>query len=160
GPVDAEAAGPIRQWRTLSATGTYDVGHEVLIRNRSYQGQPGFHVVTPLKLADGRALLVNRGWVPLTEDGSTPKPPPPPAGSVTGTGPARATQERGPFFSPRDPPEGTLQQLYRVDVPRIAQQTPYPLISDYVELLTSTPAGGDDQPVLVPAPELDDGPHL
>jgi cytochrome oxidase assembly protein ShyY1 len=160
GPVDVEAPGPIREWRTLSATGTYDVGQQVLIRNRSYQGQPGFHVVTPLKLADGRALLVNRGWVPLTEDGSMPKPTAPPSGLVTLTGRARASQKRGPFFSPRDPPEGTLRELYRVDVPRIAQQTPYPLIPDYVELLTTTPAGGGDQPVLVPAPELDDGPHL
>ena len=48
-PIDATAPGPIRQWRTLTASGTYDVSQQVLIRNRSYQGQPGFHVVTPLQ---------------------------------------------------------------------------------------------------------------
>ena len=159
-PIDATAPGPIRQWRTLTASGTYDVSQQVLIRNRSYQGQPGFHVVTPLKLADGRALLVNRGWIPLTEDGSTPTPPAPPGGPVVVTGRARASQQRGAFFSPRDPPDGTLRQLYRVDVPRIGQQTPYPLIDDYVELLTTTPAVAASQPVLIPAPALDDGPHL
>ena len=159
-PIDATTPGPIRQWRTLTASGTYDVSQQVLIRNRSYQGQPGFHVVTPLKLADGRALLVNRGWIPLTQDGSTPKPPAPPSGPVVVTGRARASQQRGAFFSPRDPPDGTLRQLYRVDVPRIAQQTPYPLVGDYVELLTTTPAVAASQPVLIDAPELDDGPHL
>ena len=159
-PIDATAPGSIRQWRTLTASGTYDVSQQVLIRNRTYQGQPGFHVVTPLQLADGRALLVNRGWIPLTEDGSTPTPPAPPNGPVVVTGRARESQQRGAFFSPRDPPDGTLRQLYRVDVPRIAQQTPYPLIGDYVELLTTTPAVADPQPVLIPAPELDDGPHL
>ena len=45
-------------------------------------------------------------------------------------------------------------------MPRIGQQTPYPLIGDYVELLTTTPAVPTAQPVLIPAPELDDGPHL
>jgi cytochrome oxidase assembly protein ShyY1 len=159
-PADATAPGPIRQWRTLTATGTYDESEQVLIRNRSYQGQPGFHVVTPLKLASGRALLVNRGWVPLAEDGSTPSPPAPPSGQVVVTGRARESQRRGAFFSPRDPSDGTLRQLYRVDVPRIAQQTPYPLIADYIELLTTTPAATSRQPVLIPAPELDDGPHL
>lgn len=159
-PIDATAPGPIRQWRTVTASGTYDVSQQVLIRNRSYQGQPGFHVVTPLKLADGRALLVNRGWIPLTKDGSTPTPPAPPSGAVVVTGRARASQQRGAFFSPRDPPDGTLRQLYRVDVPRIGQQTPYPLIDDYVELLTTTPAVAASQPVLIPAPALDDGPHL
>ena len=138
-PIDATAPGSIRQWRTLTASGTYDVSQQVLIRNRSYQGQPGFHVVTPLQLADGRALLVNRGWIPLTEDGSTPTPPAPPSGPVVVTGRARESQQRGAFFSPRDPPDGTLRQLYRVDVPRIAQQTPYPLIGDYVELLDHHP---------------------
>ena len=72
----------------------------MLIRNRSYQGQPGFHVVTPLKLADGRALLVNRGWIPLTEDGSTPTPPAPPSGQVVVTGRAHESQRRGAFFGP------------------------------------------------------------
>lgn len=159
-PADATAPGPIRQWRTLTATGSYDESEQVLIRNRSYQGQPGFHVVTPLKLADGRALLVNRGWIPLAEDGSTPTPPAPPSGEVVVTGRARESQRRGAFFSPRDPPDGTLRQLYRVDVSRIAQQTPYPVISDYVELLTTNPAATSRQPVLIPAPELDEGPHL
>jgi cytochrome oxidase assembly protein ShyY1 len=159
-PVDVTTPVPVSEWRMLTATGSYDPTHEVLIRNRSYQGQPGFHVVTPLKLADGRALLVNRGWIPLTKDGSTPIPPAPPTEPVVVTGRARASQRRGAFFSPRDPPEGTLRQLYRLDVPRIAQQTPYALVDDYVELLTTTPAPAGPQPVLIPPPELDDGPHL
>ena len=62
-PVVPDAAGP--SGGPSPPTGTYDPAHEVLIRNRSSQGQPGFHVVTPLRLADGQALLVNRGWIPL-----------------------------------------------------------------------------------------------
>ena len=76
------------------------MSQQVLIRNRSYQGQPGFHVVTPLQLADGRALLVNRGWIPLTEDGSTPTPPAPPSGPVVVTGRARAVAAAGRLLQP------------------------------------------------------------
>jgi len=36
----------------------------VFLDNRQMNGRPGFFVVTPLRLADGDAVLVQRGWVP------------------------------------------------------------------------------------------------
>jgi surfeit locus 1 family protein len=156
-PADVAAA----EWRRATATGSYDEARQVLIRNRDYAGHPGYHVVTPLRLSDGRAVLVNRGWVPLeTTTGKAPAVPPPPSGNVTVTGRVLQTQHRGRFFSPRDPPDGTLSQLYRVDVPRIEQQLPYPLVPAYLELLTTDPSPAAPQPELVPPLVLDEGPHL
>ena len=156
------------EWTTVTATGTFDPSQQVLIRNRSYQGQPGYHVVTPLEQADGTALLVNRGWVPLEGDDGELDVPPPPAGDVTVTGHVRPSQRKGRFFSPTDPADGTLDQLYRVDVPRVAQQVPYPLLPVYVELISLDPPAGEASgagstvasPVPIPPPEQDDGPHL
>jgi len=37
--------------------------YTVLIDNKVNRGRPGYHVVQPLRLADGRHVLVNRGWV-------------------------------------------------------------------------------------------------
>jgi surfeit locus 1 family protein len=37
---------------------------EMYLVARPLAGRPGLHVVTPLVLEDGRALLVDRGWVP------------------------------------------------------------------------------------------------
>lgn len=37
--------------------------YTVLLDNKVNRGRPGYHVVQPLRLADGRQVLVNRGWV-------------------------------------------------------------------------------------------------
>jgi cytochrome oxidase assembly protein ShyY1 len=148
------------EWRDVEASGTYDVDAEVLIRNRSLDGAPGYHVVTPLVMAEGTALLVNRGWIPLSpEAGAAPEAPAPTPGEVTVVGRVRGSQERG-ALGPTDAADGTLAQLARVDVARIAQQLPYPLLPAYVELESQDPAAPQPLPRLIPAPELDEGPHL
>jgi cytochrome oxidase assembly protein ShyY1 len=148
------------EWRNVEARGTYDAGAQVLIRNRSLDGAPGYHVVTPLVMADGTAMLVNRGWIPLSpEAGAAPDVPEPTPGGVTVVGRLRGSQERG-ALGPTDAGDGTLAQLARVDVARIAQQVPYPLLPAYVELESQDPAAPQPLPRLIPAPELDEGPHL
>ena len=148
------------EWRVVQATGTYDPAGQVLIRNRSFDSAPGYHVVTPLRLADGSALLVNRGWIPIsTEVGKPPDIPAPPTGTVTVEGRVRGTQERG-AFGPTDPSNGVLTELARVDVARLRQQLTYPVLPAYVELTAQEPAPSQPLPRLIPLPELDDGPHF
>ena len=148
------------EWETVNLTGTFDPSAQVLIRNRSLDGAPGYHVLTPLKRADGTAVLVVRGWVPLTTSNSaTPDVPPPLTGTVTVDGRVRPTQNPGALAS-RDPATGVLASLARIDIPRIQQQTPYPLAPAYVEMSSSSPAPATALPTVVPLPELDDGPHL
>ena len=54
------------QYRRVFARGYYDMAHQLLLDNKIYQGHAGYHVLTPLRLADSEAVvLVNRGWVPL-----------------------------------------------------------------------------------------------
>ncbi|HEX9472656.1 MAG TPA: SURF1 family protein [Steroidobacteraceae bacterium] len=48
-------------------TGRYDPAHQFLLDNMSEGGQVGYQVLTPLRLEDGRWLLVNRGWVALPD---------------------------------------------------------------------------------------------
>jgi surfeit locus 1 family protein len=50
--------------RRLRARGAYDYARERLWHGRSYEGVPGVDFVTPLRLADGGAVLVDRGWAP------------------------------------------------------------------------------------------------
>jgi surfeit locus 1 family protein len=56
---------PDSEYRTVIATGRYDLAHQLLLDNRTYQGRAGYQVLTPLRLGDGSTtVLVNRGWVP------------------------------------------------------------------------------------------------
>lgn len=63
------AAGALR-YRRVSLSGRYDGGHQILLDNIPADGRPGYHVLTPLRLLDGSAVLVNRGWVPADGDRS------------------------------------------------------------------------------------------
>jgi len=62
---DADATG--LRYGQLQLTGHYDPEHQVLLDNLSYQGRPGYQVLTPLTTPAG-TVLVNRGWVPANGD--------------------------------------------------------------------------------------------
>lgn len=50
--------------RRVVARGVYDFAAERTWPGRSFEGTPGVALITPLRLADGSAVLVDRGWVP------------------------------------------------------------------------------------------------
>src|SRR5699024_5918903 len=64
GSVDQEAL----EFRPVTVSGTFRADEEVLQRNRSFQGQQGFHLLTPLEVTEGQVVLVRRGWVPAVMD--------------------------------------------------------------------------------------------
>jgi len=51
------------RYRRVLLTGQYDAKHSILIDNAIDAGRVGFEVVTPFLLDDGRAVLVERGFV-------------------------------------------------------------------------------------------------
>lgn len=57
------AEGP--RYPRVFARGQYDSEHQFLLDNRVHAGQAGVHVLTPIRLADGSTVLVNRGWQPF-----------------------------------------------------------------------------------------------
>lgn len=145
------------EFRRVVVTGEFQPEHEVLIRSQVHQGVAGFHVITPLLTEGGTAVLVNRGWVPLGFDRVPVTEALPPEGEVTVEGWARPTQRR-PALGPRDPGEGRLETMSRVDIGRIAEQVPFDLEPIYLVLLGDRVEG---QPLLSAPPTFDDeGSHL
>ncbi len=62
------------RFRSVVATGRFDLTRELVVIARAHHGVPGVHVVTPLLLDDSLAVLVERGWLP-SPDGRTVQPP-------------------------------------------------------------------------------------
>ena len=50
--------------RRVVAQGTFDYTRELTWPGRSFEGTPGVALITPLRLADGSKVLVDRGWAP------------------------------------------------------------------------------------------------
>jgi surfeit locus 1 family protein len=143
GSLDADSA----RDRRLLARGRYDYARERLWRPRSYEGLPGVDRVTPLRLSDGAAVLVDRGWAPSPDayhvdqlayrEGDS--------AVVLGIG----------MHAPRG----------RGDVDPVALQdsVPYPLLPFVIQQMPSPAAAYRPRPpglIRWPAPELSDGPHL
>ncbi len=141
-------------WRPVTASGSYLPDDGVLIVNRSQNGRAGVNTVVPLRLDDGRILLVNRGFVPQTFD-----VPPVPADDVAVTGRLRPSQDRR-LGQLSDPADGVLREAQRVDIERLAGQFDGPVVPMYIDLIESVPAEADAVPEPVIAPDLSEGNHL
>ena len=57
----------LRRYQHIEAGGRYDQTRQILIDNMVNGERVGYYVITPFALTGGGWVLVNRGWVPLTE---------------------------------------------------------------------------------------------
>ncbi|PDT40645.1 MULTISPECIES: SURF1 family protein [Sinorhizobium] len=89
GEIEAlAAAGEDIDYRSISVSGVYDHGKERHFF-ATHDGRTGYYVFTPLMLADGRALFVNRGFVPFEKKDAATRAEGQVGGNVTINGLAR-----------------------------------------------------------------------
>ncbi|TNF92801.1 MAG: SURF1 family protein [Gammaproteobacteria bacterium] len=56
------------RFRKLEISGRYDNDHQILLENQIHNGKPGFFVLTPFTINNGKTtVLVNRGWTARLE---------------------------------------------------------------------------------------------
>jgi len=148
--------------RIAEVTGTWAEA-DIIIWNRSFDGQPGCHVVTPLLFQDvepgaPEAMVVNRGWLDLVTcenpDRATFRPS---TTQVVVAGQLSKSQQPGRFQA-SDPATGVLEAMLRIDIGRIDQQTEPALAPVYLVLAVSEPL---ETTLLAVAPRsANAGPHL
>lgn len=143
------------RYRRVTAMGSYDAANQIELYGRTQDGRPGSHLLTPIVMDDGSAVIVDRGWIPLDLD---PTQESPPTGTVRIDGVlfASAGDPPGPVGVERE----RVDTLVRVDLARIQAQLPYRIAPVYILLQggrTTEPGGF---PVPAPLPELSEGPHL
>ncbi|MHA7282921.1 SURF1 family cytochrome oxidase biogenesis protein [Arthrobacter sp. TMS2-4] len=150
-----DAFDPAREWTPVTFSGTYDVEHQVVVRNRPLNGQPGYEVLTPLRLEDGTAVIIDRGWLPIgnIEAGRPDAVPAPPAGEVEVTARIRPGE---PEVN-RGAPDG---QVASVHLPSLAERLDYPLQDAAYGLLALERPAAAETPIAAPKPSIDEGPHL
>lgn len=136
-------------WSVVSVTGRYDPEHEIVVRARSLNGSSGFEIVTPLVLADGTAILVDRGFLaaPMGAATAIPPTPAPPSGEVVVVGRLNGPESRA------SAPELVADRLTvrRIDPAKIAEVLPYPVYGGYLTLQSQTPPAGDELTPVPPA---------
>lgn len=166
-PLDLSAGQPENltsmEWRPVTVTGTYDFENQVALRNQYYTNLYGYHLITPLRLSGGRAVLVDRGWIPA-DGNSTPadwhKYDEP--GLVNVKGQIRLTQSNLAFGGVPDsmPGDGSRLEIWNsLDITKMSQQSPYPLLPIYIQ--PNVDAADTEPPIpYQPQVDLTEGPHM
>ncbi|MBQ0865055.1 SURF1 family protein [Streptomyces sp. A73] len=151
------------KFRTVTARGTYDTAHEVVVRHRTGPDRDtiGYFVVTPLVLEDGSAILVNRGWIRADRDLTAyPEVPAPPKGRVGVVGrimPDETTEASG-IKDTKGLPD---RQVMLINSHKLADEVDHPLLSGYIQLTKTSPKPAGKQPEVLPEPDHSGiGPHM
>jgi surfeit locus 1 family protein len=146
------------RFRPAVAAGAYDPAHELLLYGRaSIEGQSGDQVLTPLRLGDGTAIIVDRGWVPIDQDVPVSGDAAAPTGRVVVTGvlfPADA------FSSSGGAAPTPVERITKVDLGQIGATLPYPILPVYLLLQRQAPPQPGPLPEPPPLPPFTEGPHL
>lgn len=139
----------------VEVTGSFDPEREVILYGRGLGEQEGHHVLTPLVMADGLAIVVDRGWVPIRDDTPPVAEAAPPPGEVTVTG-VLIPSEGG---LPGDGGGPAVEQLAHTNLAQLAAQLPYPIEPLWLLLQRQSPSSS---PLPTPAPFAmpDAPPHL
>ena len=122
--ITARLLGPDRSNFPAEVRGRFDGEGQFLWDNRTHQGQPGFHVITPFVINPGETrILVDRGWIPLSgsrENLPIPKIPAGPkviSGYLYESKPGFTLEARAPQY------DSALRQ--NVDLSAFASSAPY-----------------------------------
>lgn len=149
------------QDRLAEVTGVYDFDRQIAVQGQFSEGEPGFWLITPLRIQGSEtALLVNRGWIPAAAGES---------GDWSAFDEAPAQPVQGYVQRSRKMPDGSTSALpadvrkgwWRVDVEAIQGQMPYPLLPIYLQVAPDDSRPRGELPRRLPVDfDLSEGSHL
>lgn len=150
-----DAFEPSFEWHPVELHGQYLADEQLLARGRPFNGKPGFEVLVPLRLDDGRIFIVDRGWVPVGNGQDSPDAvPAPPSGDVTVVVRLKPGE---PVLPGRSAPEG---QVASIELEGIADLLGEPTYTGAYGLLDSEDPAPAERPAPAVRPTPDEGPHL
>lgn len=143
------------EWRLVEISGRYLPEQVHLVRNRPLAGRPGFLVLVPFQLQDGRVIAIERGWLATGATQDSPDLVP------EIEEPVKSLQVRvraGEASLNRDPIPG---QLASIDLPELANRIESSRLEleFYGRVVQETPSE-PQSPTAMPPPSLSEGNHL
>ena len=150
-------------YRRVHVRGEPDANRAIILPGRLYRGAPGAHVVVPVLLSGGDAVLIDFGWAPAADAATVALDSMRLDAAIDDTAliiPFPG-QERGARRPTADAPAGSdafRRVWYAMDDRALRAQFPYELGAIQLQLLPGEPA--QRLPVRQAAPALDPGPHL
>jgi cytochrome oxidase assembly protein ShyY1 len=143
------------EWRQAIVTGRF-LPDQIVWFNRSQDGIAGDNVLAALVTESDMTVVVNRGFVPLGVD-----LPAAPTVETELLARVRVPQERQRGELTDTASAGAaLTEVRRIDLGQLAAQLPGNVAPVYLDLIDAIPPIGPNDPAPVPAPTLDEGPHL
>lgn len=111
-PLDIEDL----SFRRARLTGRFVEGAEFFLPGRSFQGMTGSELAAPFVTAEGRGIIVSRGWLPPEKLPPGARPETQVTGEVTIEGILRPSGWRGSeLFQPANDPEKNVWLFYDTD---------------------------------------------
>jgi surfeit locus 1 family protein len=147
--IGADGDWTAQRYRPVAVRGEYDGGRQIYVDNKVHAGRVGYHVVTPLKLADDRVVLVDRGWIAAGASRTALPPAPAPPGVATVEG--RLNVADGYLELKPDAATGPLWQ--NLDPARFAAATGLPVLPLFIEQ-TAAPVPDDGLVRAWPRPDF------
>lgn len=147
--------GPESEWTRVRATGRYLDTATLTVKFTIRAGAPGVDVVTPLRLADGSVVLVDRGWLATDNSGRRPANiPAAPTGLTTVLGWWHPDNQAGSTATV--PEDG---QVRAISSRALGRFVGHPLVAGFVCLTHQSPPPAAALRLAVP-PDLGSGPHF
>ncbi|MEQ8840401.1 MAG: SURF1 family protein [Acidimicrobiales bacterium] len=143
--------------RLVLVAGEYLEDESFFVANRTFESQAGLWLATPMRLADGRIVVVSRGWVPrLWASGDDVREIDTPTGTIEVLGRFLSSVEGGRIGGGST---SILPEVSRLDIGAVEEMLDLDLENSWVQLVEQAPPLGE-LPIPVPPPGLDEGPHL
>lgn len=93
------------EFTKVRVAGWFDYEHEIKLQAKYHLGKSGYRVLTPMRIGESMAVLVDRGWI---AEKATYTPPAPGGNAISITGVIRKEIKRPLWFLPQNNAEKNL----------------------------------------------------
>lgn len=121
------------QYRRVTTTGQFLNDKEMYLY-QTYNGKPGYEVMTPFLRDDGPVVLVDRGWVPMDKRDPETRKATQPKDPLTIEGMAHPSETPGTFTPDNNPDHNVW---FYIDMPQMAKYIGMDVQPMYVRMVGS-----------------------